>query len=229
MCSARRSVSIALLLQGCAVMFSPRRPPPWLLTSFFSFLPLLLTATVTRIGAAAPIEVLSHDVRVDPDGRRTTFTLTFDRPPDFYTLSDLGRPAHAFQYFYDAQASADGEVDFTGDDVVIIRGPEIHVAGVLPIRDSLNPSGEQFPDAEGWGKKLGEVDFELAGSVLTFTAPWDLLRESNGVEFGYHLFTFQSGELTGQATFVHRILVPLPPALVPGGALLAASLIRRRI
>jgi hypothetical protein len=227
LCFGRLPVSIALLLQGCAAMFSSRRP----LSSFFGSSLALIVAGVT-LGPAdwarGAFEIVSHGVVVDAAARQTTFTLTFNRPPDFFTVNDLGQPADAFQYFYDDVHGVEGEIDFTGEEVVIIRGPEIHVDGVIPIRDSLNPTGEEFPHAEGWGEKLGEIDYELAGTVLSFTSDWSLLRETDGTTYGYYLFAFESGELTGETSFVNRILVPLPPPLAGAIVLAPAAAIASR-
>jgi hypothetical protein len=179
--------------------------------------------------ARAAFEIVSHEVVVDVPARQTTFTLTFNQPPDFFSVNELDQPKNAFQFFYDADPSTDGEVDFTGEDVVIVRGPEIRVDNRIPIRDSLNPTGEEFPNAEGWGKSLAEVDFELEGQTLSFTTGWDELRDDDGTSFGYHLFALEGGELTGEFTRVSNILVPMQPTTLGALALLpfAAVAVRR--
>jgi hypothetical protein len=198
-----------------------------------SYLSLVLaiigTVSLPAVAAAASaaLEVLAHDVFVDAADHRTTFTVTFNQSPDFFTTDAAGQPLHAFQFFYDAEPT-DDEVDFAGDDVVIIRGPEIRFDDAIPIRDSLNPSGEEFPNAEGWGEKLGTADYELDGQTLTFTTGWDLLRETDDT-FGYRLFAFQQGELTSEFTFITHILIPLPaPLLGAAGMLLLAPFFKSK-
>ena len=167
--------------------------------------------------AHAAFEIVKHDVHVDDVNRRTTFDVTFNQTPDFFTLDEGGRPINGFQFFYDADP-VDGEVGFAGESVCIIRGVEIHVDDDIPIRDSLNPSGEDFPNAEGWGQTRGVVDYELDGATLSFTAGWDVLREGDD-EFGYRLFALQSGDLTNEVTFLSSpaIVIPLPTPLLLGG------------
>src|SRR5687768_3028262 len=98
--------------------------------------------------ARAAFEIVAHDVHVDAVNRQTTFTVTFTESPDFFGTNEGGQPNHAFQFFYDAEPIND-EIDFAGEDVVIIRGAEIRIHNTIPIRESLNPSGEKFPNAEG--------------------------------------------------------------------------------
>ncbi len=172
----------------------------------------------------AAFEVVAHDAVVDEINRQTAFTVTFNQAPDFFGTNDLGQPNSAFQLFYDAEPT-DDEVDFAGEDVLIVRGAEIRFDNDIPIRDSLNPSGEEFPNAEGWGEKLGAVDYQLDRQTLSFTADWDLLRETDGV-FGYRLFAFERGELTSEVTFLSRILIPLPAPVLAGAVLLALSWLR---
>ena len=178
------------------------------------------TAALPAAVARAAFEVVAHDAFVDPVARRTTFTVTFNDPPDFSATNDLGQPMNAFQFFCDADlGNDDGEIGFAGADVVIIRGAEIRFANTIPIRDSLNPSGKDFPNAEGWGAVLGESDFTLDGATLSFTTSWDVLRETDG-RFGYRLFGLEAGELTSEVTFVTNILVPLPAPICGTAGLL---------
>jgi hypothetical protein len=175
-----------------------------------SLLSLLLPAAVAR-GA---FEIVAHDAVVDHHNRQTTFSFTFTETPDFWTTNADGQPAHAFQVFYDAEP-ADDEIGFAGEDVVILRGAEIRFANDIPVRESLNESGEEFPNAEGWGETRGSVDYELDGATISFTTGWDLLRETDN-DFGYRLFALEQAELTHEVTFFSRILVPLPAPVLLG-------------
>jgi hypothetical protein len=181
-----------------------------------SLLSLLLPAAVAR-GA---FEIVAHDAVVDHANRRTTFSFTFTETPDFWTTNADGRPVHAFQVFYDAEPS-DDEIGFVGEDVVIIRGAEIRFANDIPVRESLNETGEEFPNAEGWGETRGSVDYELDSATISFTTGWDLLRETDN-DFGYRLFALEQAELTHEVTFFSRVLVPLPGPVLSGFAGLVA-------
>ena len=198
------------------------------LSSYLAFF-LAITCTLSLSPVAlAALEVVAHDVFVDLAQQRTTFTLTFNQPPDFFGVGESGQPNSAFQFLYDAEP-LDGEIGFTGEDVVVIRGAEVRFANTIPIRDSLNPSGEEFPHAEGWGEILGEVEFEVDGQAVSFTVPWDVLGETDD-RFGYRLFGLEQGELTSEAEFLHpRVLIPLPPALFGGAMVLGAAFVRRGI
>src|SRR5688572_26083180 len=77
---------------------------------------LTLAAPAVSSGA---FEILSHSVDVDPEARNARFSIIFNQPPDFLTVDEFDRPANAFQYWYDAQP---GGFEFSGEDVVIIRG-----------------------------------------------------------------------------------------------------------
>jgi hypothetical protein len=158
--------------------------------------------------------ILDQTAKPDTIARETTFQLTFNHTPDFFHADAFDRPRDSFQYFYDNQP---GRFDFEGKDVAIIRGPEIRFHDDIPIRDSLNPSGEDFPHAEGWGRERGAVDLQLDGAVLTFTVPWKLLNETDG-KFSYRVAAFEFGAQTSEiATNVIR----LPSPLWLGGSMLA--------
>lgn len=195
--------------------------------SYRSFLVALLCTFVLALPARAAFEIVAHDCFGDEVTRQTTFTITFNQPPDFFTTNELAQPANAFQYFYDAEPT-DDEIGFAGEDVVIVRGAEVRVDNNIPIRDSLNETGEEFPNAEGWGEVLGTADFQLDGATISFTTSWDILGESDGV-FGYRLFALEQAELTAEVTFLSRILVPLPPPLLGGAALLMLALKTKKI
>lgn len=180
----------------------------------------LLGALATPVVAAAAFEVVSHGAIVDPDTRQTTFALTFNRPPDFFGVDAFGNPNHAFQYFYDTDP-AGGEIGFDGPDVVILRGSEIRFDQTIPVRESLNPSGEEIPNAEGWGEKRGETQFTLDGETLTFTLDWQALGEEDG-RFAYRLFALERGELTSELTS-SPVLIALPPAVLGGFALIGVA------
>src|SRR5262245_32610804 len=126
---------------------------------------ILVVAGVLSIppAACAGFEIVSHSAFADAATHEVVFHITFNQPPDFFTANSDDNPLNAFQYFYDSDP---GGFEFAGEDVAIIRGPEIRFHNKIPIRDSLNLTGEDFPHAEGWGKQRGLVSFDLDGAVL---------------------------------------------------------------
>ena len=181
----------------------------------------LSPAMRTRSAAfAGPIEIVNDGVLLDAVRRQTTFSVTFNRVPDFVHADSFGRADDAFQYFYDSTPESEPDGIFSGDTVVIIRGPEIRFDHAIPIRDSLNPDGTDFPNAEGWGAMRGKpVGFDLVGPTLRFTVPWSMLGETDG-KFSYHLIALDRGE---QTTSVAKTVIPLPPGAYAGGLALAGA------
>ena len=176
---------------------------------------LLSIAPPARGGLA----ILSHDIVNDEARRETTFSISFDRPVDFYTVTPDGNPLHGFQYFFDTEP---GGFEFAGEDVRIIRGVEIRFDDSIPVRESINETGEEFPNAEGWGKSRGEVPLALDDDAITFTVPWTTLGEEDG-KFTYILFAFENGELTDEHVFPRDgLLIPLPAATSSALVLAAA-------
>jgi hypothetical protein len=168
--------------------------------------------------AAGAFEILSHSIAVDHTQRVTRFSLTFNELPNLFTVDEFDRPANAFQYWYDAEP---GGFEFAGDDVVVIRGPEIRRGGDLPVRESLNETGEEFPDAEGWGASRGEVPFDLQGTTLEFTVPWGVLGETDE-KWSYRLLAFEFGSQTSD---VAAIFIDLPTPLEMGAVALPLMMI----
>jgi len=175
-----------------------------------------ITAADARAGR---IEIVSDSAVADPIGRQTSFSVTFNRPPDFFGFDSLGRANHAFQYFYDSEPTDGPDGIFSGESVVILRGPEIRFRRTIPVRDSLNPDGIDFPNAEGWGPMRDEVDFALDGSTVHFTVPWKALGETDG-RFSYHLIALERGDQTSE---VSATVIPLPPGARAGVPALVAA------
>ena len=180
---------------------------------------LVVVAVVLSIPPAAcgGFEIVSHSAFSDDATQKVVFQITFNQSPDFFSTDADGNPLNSFQYFYDSNP---GGFEFAGEDVSIIRGPEIRFHDEIPIRDSLNPTGEDFPHAEGWGKQRGLVPFEVEGAVLTFSANWSDLGETDG-QFSYRLLAFQSGELTSDVA--SPVLIGLPSPLISGMIALVAA------
>jgi hypothetical protein len=167
--------------------------------------------------ARAGFEITSHAVEVDAAAQQNAFTLTFNQRPDFFSLDEVGRPVHAFQYFYD---SARETSDFrAADSVTVIRGSEIHFQNNIPIRASINASAEENPRAEGWGAVRLSVPYVLEGQTLSFSAPWSALAEDDG-RFSYQVLAFEEGSLTN--ALEQTTAIPLPRPLATGIAGLSA-------
>jgi hypothetical protein len=174
---------------------------------------LLFFAGGVSVAFAATLDIIDHSVMADPVTRQTSFSITFDHKPDLFTIdSEADQPIDSFQYFYDA-AATDSGISF-GPDVSVIRGTEMRFQSdhAILIRDSENPSGKDFPHAEGFGPLRGKAGFELQGSTLTFRVPWKVLGETDG-KFSYHLIALERGLETAE---VSAIAIPLPPGVWAG-------------
>ena len=168
---------------------------------------LFLCLAAPPAAARAAFEIRSQAAVPDAARRQTAFTLTFNEPPDFDGTDSFGNPNNAFQYFFDTEPVPPDGI-FSGETVCIIRGPEIRFADDIPVRDSVNDTGEDLPHAEGWGPARGAVDFFLAGDTIEFTVPWEMLHERDG-NFSYVVQAYEQGSLTNEAG---AMVIPLPPA-----------------
>jgi hypothetical protein len=157
---------------------------------------LVVAALLLAPGAAAqapsPFTVVSESAVYDPATGLVTFTLTFNRPPDFRTEDELGRRADSFQYYILGDLSLPYPAYYDS----LVRGDEIDLTlGLLPIRNAVPPSTD--PAAHGWGAVRGLVPFRLSGNVLTFSAPLTVLSDhSLDGHFAYELLLTQYGALT---------------------------------
>jgi hypothetical protein len=141
---------------------------------------------------------LSESAIFDPATGQVTFTLTFNRPPDFQTVDSIGRQADSFQYFI----VGDPSLPYPSNYDALIRGEELHFSGdVLRVRNAT-PEDPTDPAASGWGTLRGVVPYQLDGSVLTFSTPLALISDhSVDGYFSYDLMTAQNGAST---LFVRR-------------------------
>jgi hypothetical protein len=139
--------------------------------------------------------VLSESTIFDPATGQVTFTLTFNRPPDFQTVDSIGRQADSFQYFI----VGDPSLPYPSNYDAIIRGEELHLSGdVLRVRNS-GPTDPTVPPSVsgGWGTVRGMVPYQLNGDVLTFSTPLGLISDhSVDGHFSYDLMILQYGAST---------------------------------
>jgi Ca2+-binding RTX toxin-like protein len=150
-----------------------------------------------RADAATPGEFLarSQSAVFDPATGQVTFTLTFNRPPDFQTVDSIERQADSFQYYIVGDPSLPYPYNFDA----IIRGEELHDSSpVLRIRNS-HGGDPTFPSSisGGWGTVRGVVPYQLGGNVLTFSTPLGMISDhSVDGHFTYELGIVQYGGST---------------------------------
>ena len=173
---------------------------------------------------AIPFRLESQSAVFNPTTGTVQFSITFNQPPDFFTVDSIGRPANSFQY-YIVPDHGDPSFAFPDNFDSIIRGDEIHITGNT-IRIRAPTPSTIDPAAGGWGPILGEVPFSLSVNTLTFSSPLFLISPHNvdGI-FTYRLELYVFGALTD---FVDATSVPGPvvgaglPGLIAGcGGLLA--------
>jgi hypothetical protein len=138
---------------------------------------------VPGAAAQAPLTALSESVVFDPVTGQVTFTLVFNRRPDFEAEDSFGRQADSFQYYI----VGDRSLPYPAYYDAIIRGEEIEVtSGLLPVRNSGPPDPD--PVSGGWGAVRDMVPYTLNGNVLTFSTSLGLISEhSVDRHFSYEL------------------------------------------
>jgi hypothetical protein len=164
---------------------------------------------------AVPFQLVSYDVTNNKAARTATFTLVFNRTPDFSVQGEPARQVNAFQCEIDADYSGfDSRSTLPFNDIdTVIRGSEIWEGNGLPIRNR-DGNGGQF--AGGWGPAREFVPLTIDANVISFTTAWGALGDTDG-RFRYRLYTTDAGQLSSEAS---GAVIPLPPAAVTGGAVL---------
>ena len=184
----------------------------------------VLIAWVCCITAPAhgdPIMFLSQTASFDPATDQVTFTIEFNRPPDFFATDSLGRQADSFQYF----VLGDPGLGYPAEFDSIVRGEEIHIANAIRIRNAV-PSVSD-PAAGGWGAIRDVVPFSLSGSLLSFSAPLASLSDhSVDGRFTYELQVYSFG-ITGQSAQAETTVVPEPRMLINLSLILTAMIVYR--
>ncbi|BAY75440.1 hypothetical protein NIES25_18850 [Nostoc linckia NIES-25] len=144
--------------------------------------------------AQAELFAESESTVVNLDTQEVLFTINFNRVPDFFSVDEFGRQADSFQYYIerDEKLPVVGEVSpFYPNLESIIRGEEINVAGDVRIRNVFSV-GPAEPNSGGWGSIRGSVPYTLDGTLLKFSAPLELVSDSDGL-FSYELALFEFG------------------------------------
>lgn len=156
--------------------------------------------------APEALVVLSESVVVDAATDEVTFTMEFNRPPDFSTVDEYGRRADSFQYYI----LGDSSLPYPEHYDAIIRGDELDRGrGVLPIRAAA-PT-DPTPGSGGWGPVRAEIPFTLDGAVLTFSASLATVSaHSAHGHFSYELLIVQFGSGT-QFFQKESVVIPVLP------------------
>ncbi|MEH2413319.1 hypothetical protein [Nostoc sp.] len=188
----------------------------------------LAAAALIALGTAqiaqAVLLVESESAVVNLDAKEVLFTVNFNKAPDFFTVDKFNRHADSFQYFIDP----DGELPILNASPIysnfssIIRGEEIPVASDIPIRDVFSV-GASEPNSGGWGKIRGSVPYSLDGNVLKFSAPLQLIGDSDGV-FSYQLLLTEFGAWNGITNENKSIITSVPEPNLAWGALTFGAL-----
>ncbi len=176
---------------------------------------------ITPRAHGATIMFLSQTASFDPATDQVTFTIEFNRLPDFFATDSVGRQANSFQYFVLGDLALQYPAAFDS----IVRGEEIHIANSIRIRNAV-PSVSD-PAAGGWGAIRDVVPFSLSGSLLSFSAPLASLSDrSVDGRFSYRLEVYSFGGLD-QFAQAETTVVPEPGMLVNLSLGLTALLIYR--
>ena len=191
------------------------------------------TALETVGTAQAALVVNSESAVVNPNTQQVLFTLDFNEVPNFFLVDAYNRQADSFQYFIEA----DGELPvFRGSPYysqleTIVRAEEIHVAGDIRVRNVF-PIGSDEPNSGGWGSLRGSVPYTLNDTVLTFSAPLQLIGDSDGL-FSYRLEWYEFGEFRGFKDNKSAITQSVPEhtsifGILAFGALCTGLLLKRK-
>lgn len=161
--------------------------------------------------ANASLLALEWGSSINKSSQEVTFSIRFNKAPDFYTVDSFGRQADAFQYYVDVDALSSKPNQNQVESIV--RGGEIHVNGDIRIRDRYGYDGTDL-NSGGWGPILGTVPYTLSDTLLSFTTPLSYLKDDDGV-FTYQLLLTEYGatsHLVYGRSGEHSV-IPLPPAI----------------
>ena len=128
---------------------------------------------------------------IDNSGN-VTFTLQFNRAPDFFTLDAYDRQADAFQ-FYIATTTNIPLFYPPRPYASLIRGGEIYYDNAIVIRND-GPPDDNDPHSGGWGSVRGNVPYSLSSQTLIFSVPADVLDVQG--PFAYSLLLTSFGAAT---------------------------------
>jgi len=131
---------------------------------------LLVLLAVYSPQAFSAFLIQSHSALSDPLTGITSFSMTFNESPDFFSVDEFGRPRHTFQYYI----YGDETLPYPEHYSSIVRGIELDGdTHLLPIRRAVPASID--PASGGWGEVIGEIPYSLDGRTFTFSVTTALL------------------------------------------------------
>lgn len=185
------------------------------LKTVFLFVAVLLSNQGAQAAASSfkgdALMVVYESAIYIPETNEVQFTLIFNQVPDLFTLDEYGRQRHSFQYFI----IGDPSLPYPQKYDALVRGSEI-TESTLVIRSVLPPTDE--PGSGGWGPLRGVVPYQLNETVLTFSAPLDMLSDhSQDGNFNSELMLLEYGA-TSDFVVSHTYIGSLPTQIdiVPG-------------
>jgi hypothetical protein len=187
--------------------------------------------------ADPPLQPIQYSAVIDLASGQANFSVRFDRPPNFFTLDDAGRPADTFEFFTDTVSSDPIQSTANGMNGSGQLGTQTIISGYdIAPRHQLNiwwpkPVSEWIPgDPDSRAVLRTYSDYTLFGDTLSFSVPLSLLHEPDGA-FYYGFQIFQYGGWTtlnyyGKSGQEYVLAVPEPghtAMLVAGLLLLEAA------
>lgn len=190
----------------------------------------------TAAHADAPLQPIQYSAVIDPATGQANFSLRFDRPPDFFTLDDAGRPADAFELFTDTASNDPIQSTIDGLNGSGPLGTQTIISGYdIATRRQLNiwwpkPVSEWIPgDPESQAVLRTYSGYTLASDTLSFSLPLSLLHEPDAAfYYGFQIFqyggwtTFNYYGTSGQE-YVPAVPEPAHAAMLGAGLLLLAA------
>ncbi len=172
----------------------------------------IVFAAMFSCSCFAGFSIKDNDVKIDPVSRIANFVVTFNRQPDFLTLTNSGYPVDSFQYYIIDEVSQ----SFPGilNCNTVIRGDEIHSQNGVVIRDIFS-YGPSEPGSGGFGPIQNIVDYQLNQTALEFSVGFDELGCPDGV-FSYNLILTENGSVSDSVFVSDIFAVPTPSALILG-------------
>lgn len=190
----------------------------------------------TQAHADAPLQPTHYSAMLDLATGQANFSVRFDRPPDFFTLDNAGRPADSFEFFTDTESSDPIQSTINGLNGSGPLGTQTIISGYdIAARHQLNiwwpkPVSEWIPgDPDSQAVLRTYSDYTLAGDTLSFSVPLSLLHEPDGgFYYGFQLFqdggwtTFNYYGASGQE-YVLPVPEPAPASMLAAGVLLLVA------
>jgi hypothetical protein len=164
----------------------------------------LVVVTIGLIAFATPaaatqnsrFTIVSQSAHYERHNATVTFTIVFNRKPNFLATDMYGRQQDSFQYYI----VGDPSLSYPANYDSIIRGEEIHVTRTsIRIRNGYPPDYSD-PNSGGWGTIRGTAPLTVRGRVLRFSTPLRVISDHPKLEtISYQL---ESDEFGGTDSFI---------------------------